>query len=144
MDGDCLVTAVRNIELLFIAKKLLIDLLTPSSSDLGLVTWSLRCCCALAAVLEEKSDFLHGQASNIIKIGLDIDGDKMVQALFYLQVARHHRIYFRVKEAETMTDLAAKSLGLSLTETGALGKRTKLYKLSIHTHAQSSSASLPI
>ena len=125
MDGDCLVTAVRNIELLFIAKKLLIDLLTPSSSDLGLVTWSLRCCCVLAAVLEEKSDVLHGQASNIIKIGLDVDGDKMVQALFYLQVARHHRIYFRVKEAETMTDLAAKSLGLSLTETGALGKRTK-------------------
>merc|ERR1719450_932986 len=49
----------------------------------------------------------------------------MIQSMFYLQVARHHCVYFRVKEAETMTDLAAKSLGLSLTETGAMGKRTK-------------------
>ena len=127
-DGDSLNTSVTNPDLLVVAKMTLVDRLTEACQDLSLLTWGLRCCCVLAQVLEEKSDLLHQQMTDIAGWGLQLveaEEDGRVSALFLLQCARYHSIFYKVKDAERMTDLAASRLGLSLSETGALGKRTK-------------------
>ena len=128
-DGDSLNTVLSSPHLLLVAKLSLVEGLSQTCPDLALLTWALRVCCVVAQVLEEKSDQLHHQMANIANWGLDLaekeTEEPAVCSLFYLQCARYHCLYYRVKEAEKMTDLAATRLGLSLTETGALGKRTK-------------------
>ena len=124
-DGDSLVVSVKHSELLTIAKLILVDSISQDCNSLPLLLWALRCCCIVAMVLEERSDSLYKQSSNIVDQGLELDGDNTVKALFRLQCARHYCIYYKVKEAESLCDTAASLTGLSLTETGALGKRTK-------------------
>ena len=128
-DGDSLTSVLSSPALLLVAQLTLVERLTESCPDLALLTWALRCCCVLAQVLEEKSDRLHQQMANITTWGLRLaeqeEKEAAVCSLFYLQAARYHCLYYRVKEADKMTDLAASRLGLSLTETGALGRRTK-------------------
>ena len=124
-DGDSFVNNVRDIELLVLAKIILMDSVRKSCEDLSLLTWSLRCCGLMASVLDERSDILHRQASEIVARGESLeDSDSGARALFHLQVARHHCLYYRVREAEKSLDKAASSVGLRVSETGALGKRT--------------------
>ena len=124
-DGDSLVNNVHNVELLMLAKILLVDGVTEACDSLGLLTWSLRCCGLVANILDERSDILHLRASDIVARGESVgEADPALRALFYLQCARHHCLYYRVREAEKMIDKAASCVGLHLAETGALGKRT--------------------
>ena len=125
-DGDSLCSSAEHVELLAVAKILLVD--DKHCDNLGVLTWALRCCCILAHVLEEKSDLLYMEASDIVTKGSSKElsvSDKVVGILFHLQVARHHSLYYKVNDAEASTEAAAALLGLKLTETGALGKRTK-------------------
>ena len=127
-DGDSLNTRLTNPGLLVVAKLSLVDSLTDSCQDLSLLTWALRCCCILAQVLEERSDLLYQQMADLAARGQTLaeeEEEGRVAALFYLQSARYHSLYYKVRQAENVTDLAAGRLGLSLSETGALGKRTK-------------------
>ena len=128
-DGESLSPVLSSPHLLLLAKLTLVEGLTESCPDLALLTWALRCCCVVGQVLEEKSDQLHHQMADIAAWGLRLaekeTEETTVCSLFYLQCARYHCLYYRVKEADKMTDLAAARLGLSLTETGALGRRTK-------------------
>ena len=124
-DGDSFVNNVKNIELLLLAKIILVDCVRETCDDLSVLTWGLRCCGLLVSVLDERSDILHQQSSEIVTRGESLeDSDPGVRALFHLQVARHHCLYYRVREAEKSLDKAASCVGLSVTETGALGKRT--------------------
>ena len=126
-DGDCLVTNARNPELLLAAKMILLDSAAAGGDSLAVLTWALRCCHVLASVLEERSDVLLAQAAEIVTRGqqLQTEAQPAVRTLFYLQVARHHCQHYRVKEAQAASDTAAACVGLSLAETGALGRRTK-------------------
>ena len=129
-DGDSVAAPVKNLHLLLIAKLIFVDSLSDDEDNLALLTWALRCCCVVATVLDEKSDKLMSQASNIISLAEKIIADEpevstKLKTLFYLQCAGLYRIYYRVKDAEKMTDEAARVVGISLSETGALGRRTK-------------------
>ena len=126
-DGDSLNTRLTNPGLLVVAKLSLVDSLTDSCQELSLLTWALRCCCVLAQVLEERSDLLYQQMADLAARGQTLaeEEEGRVAGLFYLQAARYNSLYYKVRQAEIMTDLAAHRLGLSLSETGALGKRTK-------------------
>ena len=124
-DGDSFVNNVRNIELLLLAKIILVDSIRESCDNLSVLTWGLRCCGLMASVLDERSDILHRRSSEIVTRGESLEaGDPGAGALFHLQVARHHNLYYRVREAEKSLDKAASCIGLSVAETGALGKRT--------------------
>ena len=128
-DGDSITSPARNPELLLVAKMILVDReVDVSDSELG-VLWSLRCCSVLSAVLEEKSDMLHKEMAAIVERGLALDwgwDEKGVtKPLFLLECARYHSMYYRVKEADKLVEMAATLAGLELTETGAMGKRTR-------------------
>jgi len=83
----------------------------------------------LTSVLEEKSDILHQEMLKYLNDGLSQDWvwdtERKMKALFMLECARFHNLYYRVKEADSLVERAADLTGVQLSETGALGKRTK-------------------
>ncbi len=50
---------------------------------------------------------------------------QQLAALFHLEAARFHTLFHEVREMVRATEEAAACVGLSVKDTGALGKRTK-------------------
>jgi len=128
-DGDSITAPAKYPELLLLARMILVDREEDIGDTQAGVLWSLRCCSVLSSVLEEKSDILHKEMALIVERGLaqdwGWDEKKVMKPLFLLECARFHSMYYRVKEAEKLVEMAASLAGLQLSETGALGKRTK-------------------
>ena len=72
---------------------------------------------------------LHKEMALVVERGLaqdwGWDEQRVMKPLFLMECARFHSMYYRVKEAEKLVEMAASLAGLQLSETGALGKRTK-------------------
>jgi len=134
-DGDSINTSTRHTELLVLAKIILVESEDQDSDNQVRVLWSLRCCTVLATVLEEKSDMLHNEIFSIVEWGLDQDwgwDEKgVMKPLFMLECARFHSMYYRVKEANKLVEMAATLAGLQLSETGAMGRRTRFQEKDI-------------
>jgi hypothetical protein len=102
----------------------------------------------LQAVLEEKSDQLYSIMLSLTAAGRDAllaaHTEKQQQlppqlaahteqqqlpqqlaALFHLEATRFHTLFHEVREMVRATEEAAACAGLSVKDTGALGKRTK-------------------
>ena len=54
-DGDSIVSTVKNIELLLVAKIILVDCSKQINDCQAGTLWSIRCCSILTSVLEEKT-----------------------------------------------------------------------------------------
>ena len=125
-EGEGLVTTVQHPLLLALARAVLVDCRTSFTTEWTHRFWALRCCGVVAEVLEEKSDALHSVTAALVEEGVAGEGAPApLHALYLLEVAAHHTRYFRVREADTLVEQAAALAGISLAETGALGKRTK-------------------
>eukprot|EP00092_Neocalanus_flemingeri_P007724 GFUD01008340.1.p1 GENE.GFUD01008340.1~~GFUD01008340.1.p1 ORF type:complete len:833 (+),score=293.69 GFUD01008340.1:93-2591(+) len=128
-DGDSITSPTCHPELLAMAKMILVETADTFSDSQAQVLWSLRCCTVLATVLEEKSDMLHKEMVGIVEMGLGQDWgwdeQGVMKPLFLLECARYHSMYYRVKEADKLVEMAANLAGLELTDSGALGKRTR-------------------
>lgn len=129
VDGDSLVSAVMHPELLMLARMILVEGSKYLQQSRVSGWWALRCCLVHVRVLEEKSDLLHETFAGIVerveKQGWDWSDTPELQAVFLLEAARCHNHYHEVKEAGRLVEEAAKLVGLEVTETGALGKRTR-------------------
>ncbi len=97
----------------------------------------------MQAVLEEKSDQLYAIMLSLTAAGRDAllaahteqqqqlpqlaanTGQQQLPALFHLEAARFHTLFHEVREMVRATEEAAACAGLSVKDTGALGKRTK-------------------
>jgi len=129
VDGDSVVSAVRHPELLMMARMILVEGSKYLQQSRVWGWWALRCCLVHVRVLEEKSDLLHESFVGIME-GVDKEGWEWAdtaecQAVFLLEAAKCHAFYHEVKEAGRLVEEAARLVGLEVTETGALGKRTR-------------------
>ncbi len=87
----------------------------------------------MQAVLDEKSDQLYAIMLSLTAGGRDAllaahteqQLPKQLVALFHLEAARFHTLFHEVREMVRATEEAAACVGLSVKDTGALGKRTK-------------------
>jgi hypothetical protein len=116
--------------LLAAAKIILVDLRpnSPSIPPLLSVIWALRCCSTLQAVLDEKSDQLYAVMASLTAAGREALVDthqRHLVALFHIETARFHTLFHEVREMVQATEEAASCVGLSVKDSGALGKRTK-------------------
>lgn len=75
----------------------------------------------LSAAVEDK---LSAAAENKLSAHAAAD-DKLLVALFHLEAARCHSLYHEVREMVSATQEAARCVGLTVKDTGALGRRTK-------------------
>lgn len=129
VDGDSLVSAVKHPELLMVARMILVEGRRFLQQSRVWGWWALRCCLIHTRVLEEKSDLLHetftGIMEKVEKQGWEWADTKECQAVFLLEAAKCHAHYHEVKEAARLVEEAARLVGLEVTETGALGKRTR-------------------
>jgi hypothetical protein len=133
MDGDSVNPLAQHPILLAAAKLILVDQRPPQLAasvrrQLSLI-WSMRCCLTIQAVLEEKSNQLHSFLAALAAAGEDApsdsEEDKLLTALFLLETARFHSVYYEVREMMRATEEAALCVGLTVRDTGALGRRTR-------------------
>ena len=129
--GDSLVPVAEDPALLAAAKIILVDKRPDSVNPLLSVLWSLRCCLTLQDVLEEESDQLHATMSILTAAGRaavvddSCEEQQLMAGLFHLEAARFHSVYHEVREMVRATEEAGWCVGLTVKDTGALGRRTK-------------------
>lgn len=130
-DGDSLNASTQLPVLLAMAKIILVEhrVGLDSARPLLAIVWSLRCCLTLQAVLEEKSEQLHEVMVSLTAAAggeaVRDEDERLLLALYHLEAARFHSLYYEVRDMVRTTEEAGRCVGLSVKDTGALGRRTK-------------------
>jgi hypothetical protein len=65
------------------------------------------------------------QQQQLPQLAAHTEQQQQLAALFHLEAARFHTLFHEVREMVRATEEAAACVGLSVKDTGALGKRTK-------------------
>ena len=121
-------------EYLVIGKVVLIDLKHLLKETLTADWWCIRCAIIYQKILDERSPKLYEillQSLNSIEnndVLLSQTKYRDITALFHLESLHIHLYYYDVGKARSHFVSAASTLGMKMSITGALGKRTKWQK----------------
>lgn len=123
LDGDALVPVVKNLELFAFAKSIFDqrDLMKTLTTK----WWKFRFLWLHQELLDEKSEEIFKQSKELLEaIDLEALNDEG-KIHFHLEVATFNLNYFDINLVKDKVNAAANLAGISIEETGALGKRTK-------------------
>lgn len=126
LDGETLSPVVKNLEKFVIARNFLsIEHQDHVVSSLAVKWWKSRCLWVHQELLEERSEIIFKEAREIYD-NMNLDSmNEEGQIQFHLEVATFNLKYFDINLIKDEVKKAADLAGISIEETGALGKRTK-------------------
>ena len=130
LDGESICPVVKNLELLYIAKSVL-DLNIqndPIIGSLAVQWWKFRCLWLHQEILDSRSETIFDSAKSLTKIVeescLTSLNDKG-KISWHLEVSTFNLHYFDIQWIQKEVSQASELGGISVQETGILGKRTK-------------------
>ncbi|CAG7838454.1 unnamed protein product [Allacma fusca] len=127
LDGEDIQENVRHPATLLIVKELLN--VVPVEMIPSVTWWKMRCDFLHETILEEKSNVLWPQIKSYEDILrqqlLSTVEDKILGALFCLEMAQMYLFHYEVTTAKDLVSYASTLTGINVSLAGALGKRTK-------------------
>lgn len=127
LDGENLVPVVKDVGLFVVAKAILAGIVHQDHIQTSIIMkwWRLRLLWIHQQILEEKSVTIFNQAVSLVQ---DLNVEELTpssQVHFHLEVATFNPNYFDINTIKASVEKASSLAGLTLLETGILGKRTK-------------------
>ena len=130
LDGENIYPVIKNLELFVFSHCFFKTAVTnePVLRSLAFKWWKFRCLWIHQQLLQEKSEFIFNQANTLLECINDLDRtmlNDMAKIHFHLEVATFYLNYFDIHKIKQAVTEAYDIAGISVQETGALGKRTK-------------------
>ena len=130
LDGENIYPVIKNLELFVFSNCFFKAVVSnePVLRSLAFKWWQFRCLWIHQQLLQEKSEFIFNQANILLESVSELDramlNDK-AKVHFHLEVATFYFNYFDIQKIKQAVTQACDIAGISVQETGALGKRTK-------------------
>ena len=130
LDGENIYPVIKNLELFVFSNCFFKAAVTnePVLRSLAFKWWKFRCLWIHQQLLQEKSELIFNQANILLESVNDLDGTMLndkAKIHFHLEVATFYFNYFDIHKIKQAVTKACDIAGISVQETGALGKRTK-------------------